>query len=62
MLQRDVKLCFAFRAVVHVLVWPFMDKGIFNVKLLPTLEQKMTQDSDEDCKYFAQQAIEAFTS
>ncbi len=40
----------------------FMDKGIFNSKLLPTLEQIVTQDSDEDCKYFAQQAIEAFTS
>mmetsp|Transcript_7903 Transcript_7903/g.10050 ORF Transcript_7903/g.10050 Transcript_7903/m.10050 type:complete len:126 (-) Transcript_7903:1822-2199(-) len=38
-----------------------LDKGIFNAKVLPVLEQIVKEDSDDDCKYFAQQAINAFS-
>ncbi len=38
-----------------------VDKGIFNSILRPLLEQIVADDPDDDCKYFAQRAITAFS-
>lgn len=35
-----------------------VDPGLLNSKIQPALQQRVTEDEDEDCKYFAQQAIE----
>lgn len=35
-----------------------VDKGLLNSKILPALQKSVTEDEDEDCKFFAQQAIE----
>lgn len=38
-----------------------LDKSIFNAKLLTILEQIVTEDPDDDCKFYAQEAITAFS-
>lgn len=36
-----------------------VDKGLLKGKILPALQKCVTEDTDEDCKYFSQKAIEA---
>ena len=39
-----------------------LDNGIWNAKALPALEQIVLKDSDDDCKFYAQQAIDSFSA
>lgn len=39
-----------------------LDHGVWNSKVLPVLEQLVTEDPDDDCKFYAQQAIESFNA
>lgn len=39
-----------------------LDNGIWNAKVLPALEQRVLEDADEDCKFYAQQAIDSLSA
>jgi len=39
-----------------------LDHGVWNAQVLPVLEQIVTEDPDDDCKFYAQQAIESFNA
>jgi len=36
-----------------------VDKGVLNSKMLPALQSLLAEDEDDDCKFYAQKAIEA---
>lgn len=51
----------AARGVEEMATAGVLGADLYNAKLLPALEQIVTKDPDDDCKFFAQQAIDAYS-